>query len=93
MEGPDFQWPVHCYNMVAAPHASQGGTINIRSTANYNSRGNPDEPPNSHPLPCSTVPFVQDADFANSPEIIARIDEKCSQPAGRVALVGLGGVG
>jgi hypothetical protein len=88
MEGPNFQ-NVHGHNTVAAPQASRGGTINISSTTHYNSGGNPDKPP----IPCSTVPFVRDADFIDRPEIIARIDEKCSKPAGRVALVGLGGVG
>jgi hypothetical protein len=92
MEGSTFG-TVLGHNTVAAPHASQGGTINISSTTNYHSSSNLDERTNIRPTPCSTVPFVQDADFVDRPEIIARIDETCSKPAGRVALVGLGGVG
>jgi hypothetical protein len=90
MEGPTFQ-NVRGHNTVAAPHASHGGTININSTTHYNSDGNGE--PSVPPAPCSTVPFVQDDDFVDRPEIITQIEEKCSRPAGRVALVGLGGVG
>ena len=43
--------------------------------------------------PYSTVPFRRNADFVDRDDILARIKEKCSQPSGRVALVGLGGVG
>ncbi|KAF1982495.1 TPR-like protein [Aulographum hederae CBS 113979] len=40
-----------------------------------------------------TVPFRRDPDFIDRGDILARIDEICSQPAGRAALVGVGGVG
>ena len=43
--------------------------------------------------PFSTVPFSQDPDFVNRPEILAWIRGKCAGPASRAALVGLGGVG
>jgi len=39
------------------------------------------------------VPFRRDPNFVDRDDILTRIDEKCSQPAGRVALVGIGGVG
>lgn len=45
------------------------------------------------PKPASTVPFRRDLDFVDRGDILSRIEEGCSQPAGRVALVGLGGVG
>jgi hypothetical protein len=48
--------------------------------------------PGAKPAPSSTVPFRRDDDFVarNSLKDIHNI---CAQPAGRAALVGLGGVG
>lgn len=43
--------------------------------------------------PRSTVPFRRDTDFVGGGDILAQLHEKCSQPAARTALVGLGGVG
>ncbi|KAK3340812.1 hypothetical protein B0H65DRAFT_529706 [Neurospora tetraspora] len=40
-----------------------------------------------------TVPFSRDPDFVNRGDVLDQIDQRCSEPAGRVALVGLGGVG
>jgi len=48
-----------------------------------------DAPPNSF----STIPFRRDPDFVDRGDTLAQIDQRCSQPAGRAALVGLGGVG
>ncbi|OAL52204.1 TPR-like protein [Pyrenochaeta sp. DS3sAY3a] len=45
-----------------------------------------------HLTPSSTVPFRRDRDFIDR-GLLAAIHEKCSEPASRVALVGLGGVG
>lgn len=45
------------------------------------------------PKPSSTVPFRRDCDFVDRGDLLSRVDERCSQPAGRAALVGLGGVG
>ena len=50
-------------------------------------------PPQAPPKPFSTVPFRRDPDFVGRGDILAQIQERCSQPAGRAALVGLGGVG
>ncbi|OCK81827.1 TPR-like protein [Lepidopterella palustris CBS 459.81] len=44
------------------------------------------------PTPSSTVPFRRDRDFVDC-DILSEIRQRCSQPASRVALVGLGGVG
>ena len=44
------------------------------------------------PIPSSTVPFRRDRDFVYR-EILSEMQSRCSQPASRVALVGLGGVG
>ena len=44
------------------------------------------------PIPSSTVPFLRDRDFVHR-EILSEIQTRCSQPASRMALVGLGGVG
>jgi hypothetical protein len=45
------------------------------------------------PKPFSTVPFRRDPDFVDRGDTLAQIDQRCSQPASRAALVGLGGVG
>ncbi|KAH7356026.1 hypothetical protein BKA66DRAFT_515754 [Pyrenochaeta sp. MPI-SDFR-AT-0127] len=50
--------------------------------------------PSSTPLrPSSNVPFRRDNDYVDRGDILARVDERCSQPAGRAALVGFGGFG
>ena len=49
--------------------------------------------PQAPPKPVSTVPFRRDPDFINRGDLLLRVDERCSQAAGRAALVGLGGVG
>lgn len=41
----------------------------------------------------TTVPFHQDPDFVDRPSILTWVRKKCEAPAGRAALVGLGGVG
>lgn len=43
--------------------------------------------------PFSTVPFPRDADFINRKSLMKEIETKLGQPAGRAALVGLGGIG
>ncbi|WPJ65269.1 hypothetical protein SMAC4_13900 [Sordaria macrospora] len=45
------------------------------------------------PPPFATIPFSRDPDFVNRGDILDQINQRCSEPAGRVALVGLGGVG
>ncbi|GAB1319497.1 hypothetical protein MFIFM68171_09707 [Madurella fahalii] len=49
--------------------------------------------PETPPKPFATIPFPRDLDFVNRGDILDQIDKQCSRPAGRVALVGLGGVG
>ena len=50
------------------------------------------DPTFTPPTPSSTVPFRRDRDFVHR-EILSDLQRRCSQPASRVALVGLGGVG
>lgn len=45
------------------------------------------------PQPSQLIPFPRDPDFVNRGDILDQISERCLEPAGRVALVGLGGVG
>ncbi len=48
----------------------------------------------SRPLESSsTVPFRRGPDFVDRGDLLSWVDERCSQPAGRAALIGLGGVG
>ncbi|EAQ83260.1 hypothetical protein CHGG_09664 [Chaetomium globosum CBS 148.51] len=53
----------------------------------------PPERRETPPIPFATIPFSRDPDFVNRGDILDQIDERCSELAGRVALVGLGGVG
>ena len=45
------------------------------------------------PEPTSNVPFRRDPDFVERGDLLDQIRVKISQPAARVALVGLGGIG
>lgn len=52
----------------------------------------PIQNPSPQPTPSSTVPFRRDRDFVDR-DILSELHQRCSQPASRAALVGLGGVG
>jgi hypothetical protein len=51
------------------------------------------ERPETPPQPSCFVPFRRDADFVDRGTLLDQIRERCSAPASRIALVGLGGVG
>jgi hypothetical protein len=51
------------------------------------------ERPETPPRPSCFVPFRRDEDFIDRGTLLDQISERCSAPASRVALVGLGGVG
>ncbi|KAK0617248.1 hypothetical protein B0T14DRAFT_262902 [Immersiella caudata] len=53
----------------------------------------PPERPETPPQPFATIPFSRDPDFVDRGDILEQIDRRCSEPAARIALVGLGGVG
>lgn len=53
----------------------------------------PSERPETPPIPSSTVRFPRDADYVDRQALLERVRTKCSIPASRTALVGLGGVG
>ncbi|KAF2865053.1 P-loop containing nucleoside triphosphate hydrolase protein [Massariosphaeria phaeospora] len=55
----------------------------------YNERQRPETPP----PPACLVPFRRDPDFVERGTLLDQIRKRCSAPASRVALVGLGGVG
>ncbi|KAL9572088.1 hypothetical protein ACKAV7_003805 [Fusarium commune] len=42
---------------------------------------------------CFTVPFERDPDFVDRPDILAWLKEQYTRPAGRMAVVGMGGFG
>ncbi|KAK1969104.1 TPR-like protein [Colletotrichum sublineola] len=84
MAEPIFNAGISGQNVVAAPYAAHGGTNNF-----YFANGGPDRPRK----PFSNVPFPPDPDFVDRPRITAWLRDKCNQPAGRAALVGLGGIG
>ena len=47
----------------------------------------------TRPAPFTIIPFSRDSDFVDRGDILEQIRRRCSEPAGRVALVGLGGIG
>ncbi|KAF5132805.1 Kinesin light chain [Metarhizium anisopliae] len=53
----------------------------------------PPERRETPPQPFASIPFPPDPDFVTRGDILDQVIQRCSQPAGRVALVGLGGVG
>ena len=53
----------------------------------------PADRPETPPQPSCFVPFRRDPDFVGRTTLLDQIDKRCSVPASRVALVGLGGVG
>ncbi|SPO02479.1 uncharacterized protein DNG_05152 [Cephalotrichum gorgonifer] len=81
------------------------GEINLASTSNYSLQNTvnygtintefhcPPERPETPPQPFASIPFCHDPDFVNREDILDQMDRRYSVPAGRVALVGLGGVG
>ncbi|KAK4207944.1 kinesin light chain 3 [Rhypophila decipiens] len=53
----------------------------------------PPERPETPPQPFATIPFSRDPDFIDRGDILDQINQRCSEPGARVALVGLGGLG
>jgi hypothetical protein len=51
------------------------------------------ERPETPLQPSAAIPFCRDPDFVDRGDILDQIHQRCSEPAGRVALVGLGGIG
>jgi hypothetical protein len=79
------------HNTIAAPQASDGGTINF----NFNGPTVDPAPlqPSASRKPFSTVPFPPDPSFVDRPDILNWVSERLASPGARVALVGLGGIG
>ncbi|KLO97530.1 Uncharacterized protein Y057_8853 [Fusarium fujikuroi] len=53
----------------------------------------PPEPLEPTPPPFASIPFRRDPAFVDRGDILDQISRQCSEPASRVAIVGLGGVG
>ncbi|KAL7762869.1 hypothetical protein ACKLNR_006227 [Fusarium oxysporum f. sp. zingiberi] len=53
----------------------------------------PPKPPEPTPPPFTSIPFRRDPTFVDRGEILDQIGCQCSEPASRVAIAGLGGVG
>lgn len=51
------------------------------------------EPLESTPPPFPSIPYLHDPTFVDRGDILDQIGRQCSEPASRVAIVGLGGVG
>ncbi|KAH7121979.1 hypothetical protein B0J13DRAFT_155088 [Dactylonectria estremocensis] len=84
MSEVSFHGPIEGHSIFAGNSVS-GGTLNIQL---------PPEQPDTPPNPSSTIiPFCRDPNFVPHGDVLIRFHQQCSEPAGRVALVGLGGVG
>lgn len=83
-----FNGSISAHNAIAAPQATQGGTINI-------SFGGQDRPlASSLPAqPFSNVPFPRDPGFVERTDILDRLRALTDRNGSRAALVGLGGNG
>ncbi|KAK4149742.1 P-loop containing nucleoside triphosphate hydrolase protein [Chaetomidium leptoderma] len=53
----------------------------------------PPERRETPPGPIAAIPFSRDPDFVNRGDLLDQIDRRCCEPAARVAIVGLGGIG
>ncbi|KAL8325294.1 hypothetical protein RB597_008519 [Gaeumannomyces tritici] len=49
--------------------------------------------PETPSQPFASIPFSRDADFVDRGDILAQLRQRCSEPASRMALIGLGGIG
>jgi hypothetical protein len=72
---------------------AQFGSVVGNVSLSFVDRGGASVSSEPRPNPSSTVPFYHDPDFVDRGDILTQIDQKCSAPASRTALVGLGGVG
>ena len=81
----DFNGAITGHNVIAGLSFGTGATMN-----NYFGPVAEQTRPRE---PFSTVPFAQDPDFVDRPEILAWVRDKCAGPGARAALVGLGGIG
>ncbi|VBB77139.1 Putative protein of unknown function [Podospora comata] len=84
--GPIAKWERNEISGSAQVH--QGHVFNIDKVTYL-----PPERPETPPKPFATIPFSRDPDFVDRGDILEQIDRRCSEPAARVAFVGLGGIG
>ncbi|TVY72483.1 Kinesin light chain [Fusarium oxysporum f. sp. cubense] len=68
----------------------QVGQSNAPIQATFNL---PPEPVEPTPPPFASIPFRRDPTFVDRGDILDQIGRQCSEPASRVAIVGLGGIG
>ncbi|KAF9773305.1 hypothetical protein IL306_008920 [Fusarium sp. DS 682] len=71
-------------------HGVQVGYNYAPIRANFNL---PPEPVEPTPPPFASIPFRRDPTFVDRGDILDQIGRQCSEPASRVAIVGLGGIG
>ncbi|KAK4656406.1 LOW QUALITY PROTEIN: hypothetical protein QC762_0060060 [Podospora pseudocomata] len=72
---------------------NNGSQVGTNRGTIYNTFPQTPERSETPPRPFATIPFSRDPDFVNRGDILEQIDRRCSEPAARVALVGLGGIG
>ncbi|KAF2818128.1 hypothetical protein CC86DRAFT_450642 [Ophiobolus disseminans] len=79
-----------------AHHITFAGNSNQGSQVGHNSgyiNNHFHDRPETPPQPSCFVPFRRDPDYVDRGTLLDQVRERCAEPASRVALVGLGGVG
>ncbi|KAK3655914.1 hypothetical protein LTR22_010072, partial [Elasticomyces elasticus] len=84
--------PQHLEGDIHGGYYSQGDHATMNFAHTYHTHMLPDRP-ETPPQPSSNVPFRRDPHFVERAPLADQIRAKLSEPAGRAALVGLGGVG
>ncbi|KAH7119994.1 hypothetical protein B0J11DRAFT_492136 [Dendryphion nanum] len=77
------------HGVVVGDASGHAHIVGSQTTNNHHYPTRPETPP----TPSCTLPFRRDPDFVDRGTLLDQIRERCSSPASRVALVGLGGVG
>jgi hypothetical protein len=80
------------YRSISTEFHLPPGTVTAAPCELRNALLTPSERLETPPPPSAIIPFSRDPDFVNRGDILNQIDKRCSEPAARVALVGLGGV-
>jgi hypothetical protein len=101
----NYHGPIQGHTVIPGIHNETGGTANFYFTGALTSARpcafcvvrklsfETGSNPRATPKPSSNVPFRKDVDYVDRGDILTRVDGRCSQPAGRAALVGFGGFG
>ncbi|EXM13903.1 hypothetical protein FOTG_17656 [Fusarium oxysporum f. sp. vasinfectum 25433] len=83
----------YCVSSVAFGDGDRGVQVGQSNAPIQTSFYYPPEPVEPTPPPFASIPFRRDPTFVDRGDILDQIGRQCSEPASRVAIVGLGGIG